>query len=220
MRHLGRAVLATLLFAASLQNVSAEPDQTSDPAQDYQTRFQMPADLRLDVDLNGDGYPEVFLSNERRQNGRAGRVWTVYQGNPQGWRMLEKPATFRERPLQIVPATKDTPAGLLTFWPGGAGAGVVQRIGLTEDGITEETVEEIPESAVTQYFDSSSPLSIAAKPPTAFAASVPAQPAPLQVVENTPKPRIKERTVARTWIIAGIAVLLIFAVLYAAMRRK
>lgn len=212
--------LAVLLVAASLHSVLGQPAQTSDPAQDYRQRFQTPADLRLDIDLNGDGYPEVFLSNARTQNGRAGRIWTVYQGNPEGWQMLQTPATFREQPLQIVPATKDKPATLLTFWPGGAGTGIVQSIALGPQGITQETVEEIPESEVPQYFKPSSPSAIIAKAPVAFAEAPPSSPPARPLVQSTPEPRVKERTVTRTWIIASLAILLIGGALLATMRRK
>jgi hypothetical protein len=197
--------------------------QVADPAQDYQERFQTPPDLRLDVDLDADGYPETFLSNERLQNGKAGRVWTVYQGTSAGWRLLEKPATFRPDLLKISPATKDTPASLLTFWPGGKEEGIVQRISLAGGAIVEEKVEEISNSAAIQYFDKSSPLAVEPKSLAAFAIRAPTEAIPAAVAappEAAPEPRVKERTTTRTWVIAGIALLLIYGVLHFTIRRR
>jgi hypothetical protein len=76
-------IIIYALFAVCILGIGGANSETDDPVADFvRQRWDKTiageALMMIRVDLNGDGIPEVFLSEEKDTNGRLGNIWMVY----------------------------------------------------------------------------------------------------------------------------------------------
>ena len=104
--------------------------------------------MRLDVDLDGDGVNEVLLSLSRDRNGAQGNGWAVYQ-NKKGTFEYVGGATFGGGRFYVGPVDELKRHGLVSFWRGGGGTGVLLAFTLEHGNVTETTIGEVDRDELT-----------------------------------------------------------------------
>lgn len=130
-----------------------------DPIKDYLSTFS-PFDgdkkiyssdrlLRLDLDLNNDGQKEVLLSMGRDRNGKQGNVWVVYEKTKSGYIEVGG-MTFSAGGFYLGEIPEMGRYGLVTFWPGGAGEGVLLAYVYDGSTIHKAQIGEVRHDRVTR----------------------------------------------------------------------
>lgn len=138
MRRL--CLLVSVIFGfscafAEQQNPSLQVETVSDPIQDFlTTRFRKPDDslFVLELDLEGKGQKEMFLSYSHNADGKAGNVWVPYIPVKGGYQRSDQLVTFDVRTLFLGYNKELNITGIITYYSGGGGKGVL--IGYTFDG--------------------------------------------------------------------------------------
>lgn len=137
----------------------ASAQAIEDPVRDYLGRF-MPLGggekrffsndelMRIDLDLDGDGLNEVFLSLGRDRNGAQGNGWAVYQNKGVKFEYVGG-ATFGGGRFYVGPVEEIKRHGLVSFWRGGGGTGVLLAFTLEHGRVTETTIGEVDRDELT-----------------------------------------------------------------------
>jgi hypothetical protein len=152
--------LLTLLLTVSAAGFAYTAGQAiSDPVQDYLSHFTFydgnknvySSDrlLRLDIDLNNDGRKEVLLSMGRDRNGKQGNVWVVYKKTKSGYIEVGG-MTFSASGFYLGEIPETGGYGLVTFWPAGAGEGVLLAYVYDGSTIREAQIGEVRRDPVTR----------------------------------------------------------------------
>lgn len=120
-----------LLFALMVVNDFA----ANDPIQDY---LQQPPPytrvagkfylddrlLRLDLDLNNDGSPEILLSLARDRDGKNGNIWKVYEKSGESFKDVGE-FVFSASGFYLGKIDEVEEYGLVSFFPSGGGEGTL-----------------------------------------------------------------------------------------------
>jgi hypothetical protein len=131
----------------------------ADPVKDYLSTFS-PFDgdktiyssdrlLRLDLDLNNDGQKEVLLSMGRDRNGKQGNVWVIYKKTKSGYVEVGG-MTFSASGFYLGEIAEMGGYGLVTFWPAGAGEGVLLAYVYDGSTIHKAQIGEVRRDRVTR----------------------------------------------------------------------
>lgn len=133
------------LLAASAR--AQEPAAIHDPVRDYLHDFETSSEEDLvssQVDLNGDGVDEMFLSRSSLSNGRQGFIWVLYESLPGGlWKRHDTlggddggAIEFHPKAVAVQPDGKGG-RQLIRYSPGGASTGRLTTFQLRNGGIIE-----------------------------------------------------------------------------------
>jgi hypothetical protein len=98
--------------------------------------------MRVDADLDGDGVNEVFLTLQRDRNGKQGNGWAVYKNRNGDYKYVGG-VSFGGDDFYVGPVEELSRHGLVTFWPGGGGTGVLLAYTLEKGKIKESTIGEV-----------------------------------------------------------------------------
>lgn len=133
------------LFLAILSAEERVPIR--DPVRDYLNDFETQPDEQListQVDLNGDGVEEIFLSRTSLYNGRQGNIWVLYESLPGGlWKRHEtlggEDGGVIEFHPKAVSVQADGKGGkmLIRYSPGSASSGRLTTLQLRNGGVSE-----------------------------------------------------------------------------------
>lgn len=141
---------ASALALAPLSSLRAQdPMPVGDPLRDYLNQFETQPGEQLissQVDLNGDGKDEVFLSRSSLSNGRQGNIWVLYESLPDGtWKRHDglggDGGGVIEFHLKAVSVQPDGKGGkmLVRYSPGSATSGRLTTFQLRKGAVLETT---------------------------------------------------------------------------------
>ncbi len=130
----------------------------TDPVKDYLSKFtfydgrkNFYSDdrlLRLDIDLNNDGQQEMLLSLARDKNGKQGNTWAVYRKTKIGYEDIGG-MTFSSSGFYLGHINDTDDYGIVSFWPGGAGEGMLLAHIFDGSEIKEIQIGEIRRDPIT-----------------------------------------------------------------------
>lgn len=139
----------SLLFGALASPIllAQEPGPVRDPIRDYLNEFEThPGEqlLSTQVDLNGDGIDDVFLSRSTLRNGRQGNIWVLYESLPGGlWKRYDtlsgEDGGVIEFHTKAVSVQSDGKGGkmLIRYSPGSANSGRLTTFQLRKGAVSE-----------------------------------------------------------------------------------
>ena len=125
-----KTILYFLMVVALTGQVFASNDPVKDflagPRPDVRDPGYYDTDkvLRLDVDLQGNGQIETLVTLNRDRDGKQGNIWQVYKKTADGYQVVGQ-MTFSPERFYVGPISEIGKYGLVTFGPGGGGAGIV-----------------------------------------------------------------------------------------------
>ena len=165
-----KKTLGYTLVVLGLLAATAHADKASEAETFFLSRIAPPPDclLKIQLELNGDDYPETLLTLNSFRNGRAGHSWQVFAGTKHAFLQTDTIISFRTDAVYAGYIDEIMGKGLLAYFPASSSEGSLVAYQLKKTSIIETNLGLIQPQAAdaakyNKYFQKSN-VSIIKRP--------------------------------------------------------
>lgn len=148
--------LIVVLWAFLSISAAASENFTADPLVHFRSSVRLGTGDRvvsLEVDLNGDGLLDRFVSADSLRNGASGNIWECYVAQPGGGFVKGKETV--SFPTDMLRLAEDAITGepiIVSYQPDGVSHGVITKVGLSGGSPILTPLEDVkPSDSEEEY---------------------------------------------------------------------